>query len=116
MLNPFVRDSIRAPFLRRSVVGHCQTHGIAFVAHSPMGSWWNVGLEAHPVLRPIAARRGLSAHAVALAWVLAQGQNVVPIPGARRVEHAVEAARAAEVELTPEELHAIDRAAFPCGN
>ena len=113
MLNPFVRDAVRSRFLRKSLVAHCAKHGLAFVAHSPTGSWWNERLVEHPVVAPIAARHGVSAHTVAQAWVLGQGPNVIPIPGARRAEHAAEAARAAELELSPQELNAIERADFP---
>ena len=88
-------------------------HGLAFVAHSPLGTWWSKGLPEHPVVRPIAAARGVSPHAVALAWVLAQGPHVVPIPGTRSVAHLHELLRAAELELSHEELRAIDRADFP---
>jgi len=113
MLNLFQRSSISSSSTGRSIVGTCAAHGLTFVAHSPMGSWWNVSLEQHPVLQPIARRHGVSAHVIALAWVQAQGENVIPIPGARGPEHAVEALRAADVELTPDDLRAMDRAEFP---
>jgi aryl-alcohol dehydrogenase-like predicted oxidoreductase len=113
MLNPFERGSLRRGFLRRSVLAHCRKHGLAFVAHSPMGSWWSSALPAHPAVGPIAARHGVSAHAVALAWTLAQGPHVIALPGARAVERVREAVRAAELELEPAELSAIGRAAFP---
>jgi len=113
MLNPFVRESLRGRLWRRSVLRHCAARGLAFVAHSPLGSWWSAGLADHPVVAPIAARHGVSAHAVCLAWVLAQGPHVIAIPGARRPEHALACARAAGLALAPEELAAIDAAEFP---
>ncbi len=45
---------------------------------------------------------------IALAWVLAQGEMVIPIPGTRRISYLEENAAAAEIELTPEELEALD--------
>lgn len=99
-----------------SVVDHCAANGIGFLAYSPVGGGrLNLKLADHPVLAPIARRLGVSAHAVALAWVLAQGSTVIPIPGGRTEEHVRDAMGAGEVLLTAEDLRAIDRAAFPVG-
>jgi len=99
-----------------SVVDHCAANGIGVLAYSPVGGGrLNVRLSNHPVLLPIARRLGVSAHAVALAWVLAQGPTVIPIPGGRTEEHVQDAMGAGEVSLTPEDLQAIGRAAFPVG-
>jgi aryl-alcohol dehydrogenase-like predicted oxidoreductase len=51
---------------------------------------------------------------VALAWVLAQGDDVVPIPGTRHVRYLEENAGALDVRLSGDELREID-AAFPKG-
>jgi aryl-alcohol dehydrogenase-like predicted oxidoreductase len=64
------------------------------------------------VLAPIAAARGISAHAVVLAWVLAQSPTVIAIPSARTVEHALDSIGAADLELTRDELASIDAAEF----
>jgi aryl-alcohol dehydrogenase-like predicted oxidoreductase len=45
---------------------------------------------------------------VALAWVLAQGDDVVPIPGTKRVPYLEENVAAAEVQLTEEDLGRLD--------
>jgi len=113
MLNLYQREALKGGFLRRSVLATCRKHGLAFLAHSPMGSWWSTSLPEHPVVAPIAARRGVAAHAVALAWVLAQGPHVIALPGTRDLDRVREAVRAAELQLSPEELAALDRAAFP---
>jgi aryl-alcohol dehydrogenase-like predicted oxidoreductase len=60
----------------------------------------------------MAARLGVSAHALVLAWVLAQSPAVIAIPSARRVAHAVDSVGAGALELPREELAAIDRAQF----
>jgi len=52
----------------------------------------------------VAKRHGVSAQQVALAWELAQSPQVIPIPGASRPESITDSARAAELELTAEEL------------
>jgi aryl-alcohol dehydrogenase-like predicted oxidoreductase len=51
-------------------------------------------------------------HAAVLAWVRSKGKTVVPIPGARTPEHAIDGARAVEVTLTREEIEEIDRSEF----
>jgi aryl-alcohol dehydrogenase-like predicted oxidoreductase len=72
----------------------------------------NLKLPAHPVLGPIARRHGVSPHAVVLAWVLAQGTTVIPIPSARTVAHALDSLTAAGITLSPAERAAIDGAEF----
>ncbi|GAB2614085.1 aldo/keto reductase [Streptomyces capparidis] len=62
-------------------------------------------------LRRVAERHGATPAQVALAWVLAQGPGVVPVPGTRRERWAVENARAAGLRLTPPDLAEI--AALP---
>jgi aryl-alcohol dehydrogenase-like predicted oxidoreductase len=107
-LNPFFREAIES-----GVVAHCARHGLGFLAYSPVGGGrLNRKLPDHPVLRNIAARHGASAHAVTLRWVLAQASTVMPIPAARRVEHAIDSLTAPDLELTGDELRQIDAASF----
>ena len=107
-LNPFFREAVR-----EGVVAACERMAVGFLAYSPVGGGrLNLRLPAHPVLTPIAQRHGVSPHAVVLAWVIAQGRTVIPIPGARTVEHATDSLAAADVVLSAEELDAIDRAEF----
>ena len=113
MLNPYCRDATARRWPRRSVLEHCRKRGLAFLAHSPMGSWWSASLGEHPVVAPIAARHGVAPHAVALAWVLAQAPHVIPVPGTRSRERIGDLVAAVELELTDGELRAIDGAAFP---
>jgi aryl-alcohol dehydrogenase-like predicted oxidoreductase len=62
----------------------------------------------------IAEAKGVTPSQLALAWVLAQGDDVVPIPGTRRIANLEENVAAVDIELTPEELAAIEQAA-PAG-
>jgi len=62
----------------------------------------------------IAAAKGCSAAQIALAWVLAQGEDIVPIPGTTRVKNLQENVAALDVELTPDDLADLE-AAFPKG-
>ena len=64
--------------------------------------------------REIADEKGITPAQLALAWVLAQGDDIVPIPGTKRRKYLEENAAATELELTPEELARIE-AAFPRG-
>jgi aryl-alcohol dehydrogenase-like predicted oxidoreductase len=59
-------------------------------------------------VRAVAERHGAAPGQVAIAWVLAQGPRVVPIPGTKRVERMVENALAADLELTPADMERLD--------
>ncbi len=107
-LNPFFREA-----LTNGVVAHCDREGIGFLAYSPTGGGrLTKSLPSHPVLRRIATELGVTAHAVCLAWVLAQGSSVLAIPSARRVEHVRDSARAGDLELAAVDLAAISAAEF----
>ena len=66
-------------------------------------------------VREIAAEKGVSPAQLALAWVLAQGDDVVPIPGTKKVGRLEENLGALDVELTADDLARID-AALPPGS
>ncbi|WP_026562176.1 aldo/keto reductase [Bacillus sp. J37] len=112
--------------------------GIGFVSFSPLGKGFLTGkidknatfdssdfrsivprfksenIEANQVLvdliQAIAEEKEVKPAQIALAWVLAQKPWIVPIPGTRKLERLEENLGAAEVELTPEELHALNDA------
>ncbi|NHC13749.1 aldo/keto reductase [Motilibacter deserti] len=116
--------------------------GIGFVAYSPLGRGFLSGqirslddlaeddfrrhnprfqgenfarnLELLDAVRAIAEEKGVTPSQLALAWVLAQGEDVVPIPGTKRRAYLQENIGADDVALTDEELRRID-AAFPLG-
>ncbi len=67
-------------------------------------------LQHVAVLGDLAARFGLTPGQLALAWLLAQGPDVVPIPGSRRPERIAENAAAAGARLSPADLEQLDRA------
>ena len=107
-LSPFFREA-----LETGVVAHCAREGIGFLAYSPVGGGrLNKKLPSSAALQPIAGAHGATPHAVVLAWVLAQGPQVIVIPGARTVDHARDAAAAADLALSPAELAAITAAEF----
>jgi aryl-alcohol dehydrogenase-like predicted oxidoreductase len=64
-------------------------------------------------LAELARARGVTPSQLALAWVLAQGADVVPIPGTKRRSYLEENAAAAAIELTEDELVALDEAVPP---
>ncbi|MFI5730957.1 aldo/keto reductase [Kribbella sp. NPDC051587] len=63
-------------------------------------------------VQELAAERGITAGQLALAWLLAQGNDIVPIPGTKRRKYLAENLGALDVTLTADELAALD-AAFP---
>ncbi|WP_243634474.1 aldo/keto reductase [Roseicella frigidaeris] len=114
--------------------------GIGFVAYSPLGRGFLTGAirdfaqvdgrrAAHPrfqeanftanralvaQIEAIAAEKGCTPSQLALAWLLAQGEDVVAIPGTRRLDRIEENLGALDVSLTPEEVGRIS-AAVPAG-
>ncbi|ANN20601.1 aldo/keto reductase [Amycolatopsis orientalis] len=62
-------------------------------------------------LRALAEQKGVTAGQLALAWVQAKGDDVVPIPGTKRRKYLEENAAAAELELSEEDIAAIEKAA-----
>ena len=68
-------------------------------------------LEIVRRLEPIAAEKRCPASQVALAWVLAQGEEIVPIPGTTRRTHLEENLAALDLSLSPENLARLDQAA-----
>lgn len=83
-----------------------------FRIHSPRFQAENVdrNLALVDALRVIANVKGASVAQVAIAWVAAQGRDIVPLIGARRRAQLDEALAAAEVGLTPADLAAIEQA------
>jgi aryl-alcohol dehydrogenase-like predicted oxidoreductase len=107
-LSPFFREA-----LREGVVGHTAAAGIGFLAYSPVGGGrLNRKLPDHPVVTALAASRGVSPHALVLAWVLGRAPNLIVIPGARTERHALDSITAAGIELTEDEERAIEEAEF----
>ena len=88
----------------------CEELGLAFLPWSPLGGLSDAKelAEKHPAFARVAQDRGVSAQQVALAWELAQSPVVIPIPGAKRPQSITDSAAAADIELTPDELAALD--------
>ncbi|MFI6209626.1 aldo/keto reductase [Streptomyces sp. NPDC051041] len=126
--------SVWSPEALRTLLPWCEARGVGFLAAMPLGNGFLTGTltpgegfepddvrARHPRftaemmaanqpivvgLRRIAARHGerVTPAQVALAWVLAQGRHVVPVPGAKQERWVVENAGAAGLRLTPQDL------------
>jgi aryl-alcohol dehydrogenase-like predicted oxidoreductase len=127
--------------LEGEVLGVAREHGIGIVPFSPLGRGFLTGAITSPAdfgeddfrrnqprfqgeafaanlrlvdaVRQMAAEKGATAGQLALAWVLAQGDDVVPIPGTKRRSYLEENAGAAAVELSPEDLARLEAIAPP---
>ena len=122
------------------MIGLCGQHGVAFVAFSPLGRgifatnprslalgevdfrrslprFQVANLEKNVVLasavHSMAARRGVTASQIALAWVLRAGPLVFAIPGTRSRTHVEENMRALNLLLTPDEIDELDHTFTP---
>ncbi|MEU1263167.1 aldo/keto reductase [Streptomyces cellulosae] len=90
----------------------CDELGVAFLPWSPFGGISKAG-ELGSTYAPfarVAQRHGVSAHQVCLAWMLAKSPVVVPIPGASRPESVQDSVRAADLQLSAEEIAELDAA------
>ncbi len=87
-----------------------------FRSHAPrfLGENLDRNLELVEAIRGIAEAKGATVAQVAIAWVLSRGEDVVPLVGARRRERLEEALGALEVELSADDLAAIEQA-VPAG-
>ena len=74
------------------------------------GANFDANMQAAQVVRELAAARGLAAGQVALAWVMQQGEDIVPIPGTRRRANLEQNAAAAEVTLGASEIATLESA------
>jgi aryl-alcohol dehydrogenase-like predicted oxidoreductase len=83
-----------------------------FRAHLPRFTGANLerNLALVEALRALAAPRGATAAQIAIAWVLAQGEDIIPLVGARRRDRLAEALGALDVSLSPEEFARIEAA------
>jgi aryl-alcohol dehydrogenase-like predicted oxidoreductase len=105
-LNPYFRESL-------DVAQYCGEEEMIFLAYSPVGGGrLTKKIPKFEVVRDIAAKHDCSPHAVVLAWVRTKGPTVVPIPGARTIDHAIDSARSVAVSLTADEVGAIDAEYF----
>ncbi len=124
------------------ILATCEELGVGFVPYSPLGRGFLSGeiksiddlapddfrrtnprfsgenfqknLDLVAAVSAIAADKGVTPAQLALAWVLAQGPHLAPIPGTRRVRTLEENVAAVDVTLTPEDFAAIE-AVFPKG-
>ena len=122
------------------VLETCRRLGVGFVPYCPLGRGFLTGHIRSPQdfapddyrresprfqgenfarnlalvgkVQSLAREKGCTAAQLALAWVLAQGKDIVPIPGTRRVSNLEENLGALELRVSPEELAAIE-AVFP---
>jgi aryl-alcohol dehydrogenase-like predicted oxidoreductase len=136
-LSLWTRDALAA------VLPYCQEQGIAFLPFSPLGRGFLAGrfssfddlpqddfrrglprfqqdaLRANLAIvsrvRDVAAQAGATPAQVALAWVLAQGRHVVPIPGTKTPKYLADNAGAADIELGAAHLAELDALPAPQG-
>jgi aryl-alcohol dehydrogenase-like predicted oxidoreductase len=89
---------------------HCEKLGIVFIPWSPMGGIGRSDrIEGNfPAFADVAKEVDASPQQVTLAWMLAKGSRVIPIPGSSRPETAVASAAAADITLTPEQVARLD--------
>lgn len=88
-----------------AVLDYCKTQGIAFIPWYPIGGGDMTGLN---VIQKIADTHGTGVRQVALSWLLHHADNILLIPGTSKVAHLEDNMKAAELNLSPEEMAALD--------
>ena len=122
--------------LETDILPTCRELGIGVVAYSPLGRGFLTGrikriedlapkdwrrtvprfqgenfhknLEAVKVLEQIAKEKGCTPSQLGLAWVLAQGDDIVPIPGTKRRKYLQENVQAVDIQLTAKDIERMD--------
>jgi aryl-alcohol dehydrogenase-like predicted oxidoreductase len=122
--------------LEGELFGTLRELGIGFVAYSPLGRGFLTGAITRPdeladddwrrqnprfqgdnleanlrlveTVRKLAAEKSVTPAQLALAWVLSQGDDIVPIPGTRRIGYLEQNLAALQVQLTPDDRAALD--------
>ncbi|NIR31425.1 MAG: aldo/keto reductase [Gammaproteobacteria bacterium] len=90
-------------------VEFCAAQGLTYIPYSPVGGHnGHVRLAKVDVLNEIADRHETTGYCVALAWLLAQGEHVIPIPGASRPESIRASANTLFVELDGDDLERLN--------
>jgi aryl-alcohol dehydrogenase-like predicted oxidoreductase len=109
------RMSVAAAQARKSLE-FCDQNGLAFLAYSPLAreGAGDLGVK-FAALEEIARARNVSPQRVALAWLLALAGNVIPIPGATKVQHVLDNVAARECVLSEAEIELIDAASARVG-
>jgi aryl-alcohol dehydrogenase-like predicted oxidoreductase len=77
------------------------------------GENFDANVRAASAVKDLAARKGVTAGQIALAWLLHKGPDIVPIPGTKRRKYLEENVAAADVRLTRDEMAALDAALEP---
>ena len=88
------------------VLQYCEREGIAFIPWAPMAQGGLTGSDSR--VAGIAEEHHVTPGAVALAWLLHRSEAMLPIPGTSKVSHLEENMKAADLELTEDELTSLD--------
>jgi aryl-alcohol dehydrogenase-like predicted oxidoreductase len=125
--------------VEKEILPTCRELGIGFVPYSPLGRGFLTGAITKPSdleatdsraqrfprfaeenfarnmaaverIKQLAAKKNVTAAQLALAWVMAKGDDIVPIPGTKRRKYLEQNAAAADIHLTPEEVTELEAA------
>jgi aryl-alcohol dehydrogenase-like predicted oxidoreductase len=77
------------------------------------GENFDANMRAAAAVRELGVTKGATAGQIALAWLLHKGPDIVPIPGTKRRTYLEENVAAADVQLTPAEMAALETALAP---
>jgi aryl-alcohol dehydrogenase-like predicted oxidoreductase len=95
--------------LDNGLIGFCKDNSITYIPHSPVGGFRSHReITRNQLLQQLSAKYQVSPYRIMLAWILAIGEHLLPIPGASRPESILDSSRAIDLSLNEEDLQLLD--------
>ncbi|EKD72014.1 MAG: aldo/keto reductase [uncultured bacterium] len=105
--NPFCKGDFK-----NGLIDYCKLNNIIYVPYCPLGSWADhAKLAKSPLYENLTTPYHTSSYAISLAWLLAKGNHIIPIPGMDKINHVIANIEAVNLPLAAEDITNIDR--FP---
>lgn len=105
--NPFCKGDLKS-----GLVEFCKLNKIIFVPYCPLGGWLDhAKLASFDLYKNLISKYGISSYLISLAWLMAKGDHVIPIPGMSKKNHIMTNLESLNIKLLNEDLDKIDN--FP---
>ncbi|MGX2042113.1 aldo/keto reductase [Methylocaldum sp. MU1018] len=102
--NPFEKQDFA-----NGLIDFCRSRGITYIPHSPVGGHYgHARLDHSELFGRLAEKHRSSRYGIALAWLLAKGEHIIPIPGASKPASIADSMHAVQIRLDSDDIRAID--------
>lgn len=103
--NVFQKDD-----LFKGVAKYCEEEGVSYICHSPVGGHYqHKRFMRNRLLNEIADKYETTAYGISLSWLLQRGNNVLPIPGATKINSISNSMKANKIMLDAEDIKQLDQ-------